>query len=232
LTGDVLDKFDLETGVGLANIRQTFIGGSGGGSGSAAARKSFQDQLKFGLEGIGLSREQLALTRQGFGLDREQLGLSRGQLGLSREAAGFNRRDASEAAINNALQRGIFKSGIRVRNERRAGERADLVDEGLDIQGKGLDIQGKRIGLQEGGAGIAGRRLDLSEKELRARIDSALAGLREQAAANKSIQIAQQRQSELDFEQQRRNTRDQAILEAGGVDPTQTDILKMIRGVS
>ena len=124
------------------------------GPDTSSQRRGLGNSLKFGLQGLELDREELAL----------------------------NRRDSQEAAINNALQRGIFQSGIRIRNEQRVGERSDL----------------------------AGRRLDLSEKELRANITNALAGLRDQAANQK-------RQQEIDFEQARRQLRDQTIIEAGGV---------------
>jgi hypothetical protein len=172
-------QFDLETGAGLAGLR------AAPGFDTSSQRRGLGNQLKFGLEGLGLSRE-------GLGLDRESLA-------LQQEGTGLDRRDALEGAINNALQRGIFRSGIRVRNERRVNERADLREEGFDIAGQRIDLQG--------------RRLDLSEKELRANISNALAGLRSQAANAK-------RQQQMDFEQQRRQLRDQAILEAGGIFPS------------
>ena len=142
-----LITFDEMTFAGVAGIRDA------SGPDTSSQRRGLGNQLKFGLQGIGLDREELAL----------------------------NRRDSQEAAINNALQRGIFQSGIRIRNEQRVGERADL----------------------------AGRRLDLSEKELRANISNALAGLKEEAANQK-------RQQEIDFEQARRMLRDQTIIERGG----------------
>ncbi len=141
------DEFDLKLGAGLAEIR------GGSGPDTSSERRGFSNSLKFGLQGLGLDREELAL----------------------------NRRDSLEGVINNALQRGIFQSGIRIRNEQRVGERADL----------------------------AGRRLDLGEKELRATITNALAGLKEEAANQK-------RQQEIDLEQFLRQQAD----DQGGLFPT------------
>ena len=178
------EDFDLATALGLSAI-----GGSGsGGASNANAMQALRNQLKFGLEGIGLDREQLGLGREG--------------LGLSREEVALNRRDDLESVINNALQRGIYRSGIRIRNERRVNERADLAGERVDLAERGLDITGKRI--------------DLSEEELRTRIDNALAGLRASAGANKSATLLAQ----ADYERQRREYF--AFLEgqSGGVFPT------------
>ena len=175
-----INQFDKETLAGFAAIRATNTG-----SGSAASRQAAQNRLKFGLAGFDLSREELALQRKGLGLSQEELGL--------------NRRNALEGVINNALQRGIFRSGIRIRNEERVNERADLDEARLDLRSQGFDI--------------TGRRLDLSEKELRANIKNALAGLKSSAANQK-------RQAEIDFEQARRNIRDQMILEQGGIFPS------------
>ncbi len=109
----------------LAN-RYNRVGGAGAAA-DAAARKRLQDRLKFGLERFGLEREVNQLDR----------------------------RDAIEGAVSNALQRGIFRSGIRIKNVERAKERPAL-------QGKGIN---------------------LSEKELRADIENALASLRANANA-------------------------------------------------
>ena len=73
-----LITFDQMTGAGLAGIR------GGPGSDTSSQRRGLGNSLKFGLQGIGLDREELVL----------------------------NRRDSQEAAINNALQRGIFQSGV------------------------------------------------------------------------------------------------------------------------
>ncbi len=178
------ENFDLETARGATAIGA----GGGGGASNANAMEALRNQLKFGLERLGL--------------DREQLGLGRESLELNREENALNRRDALEAVINNALQRGIYRSGIRIRNERRVNERADLAGERVDLAERGLDITGERI--------------DLSEEELRKRIDNALAGLRASAGANKSATLLAQ----ADFERQRREYF--AFLEdaAGGVFPT------------
>jgi len=101
-----------------------------------------------------------AAQRRGLA-DQRRFGLER--FGLQREGAGLDRRDAVEGAMNNALQRGIFNSGIRKRNVARANERSDL-------QVKGIN---------------------LGEKELRSRIKNALAGLRAQNDANRMAQDAQ-----------------------------------------
>ena len=182
--------FDLETGTGLAEIAAFFNGsGGGGGANTANAREGLQQQLKFGLESIGLGREELELGREGLAL---------------------NRRDAIEKAINNALQRGIFRSGIRARNVARVGERADLAEQGLDITGK---------------------RLDLSERELRARIENALAGLKSAAGSRKSARIARQRQAELDFEQSRRNAADELIASGLLFEPKGSEIVRTPGGI-
>lgn len=141
---DITD-YRIETGRGLADIRAIYEADAAtSGANRAARRQSLQDQLTFGLEAQGL--------------DRELLGLGRDQLAL-------DRRDTVEAAINNALQRGIFHSGIRVRNVARAEERADLAGAKLDI---------------------SGRFIDLSEEELRARIQNSLDALKTGAASAKA----------------------------------------------
>ena len=178
------EDFDLATALGLSAI-----GGSGsGGASNANAMQALRNQLKFGLESLGLDREQLGLGREG--------------LGLSREEVALNRRDDLESVINNALQRGIYRSGIRIRNERRVNERADLAGERVDLAERGLDITGKRI--------------DLSEEELRTRIDNALAGLRASAGANKSATLLAQ----ADYERQRREYFAWLVDQSGGVFPT------------
>lgn len=176
---------------GMGDIAAAFDN-TGSGAGNAAARKGLQDQLRFGLEGIDLSREQLGLNREGFGLDQQ--------------TADLNRRDALEAVINNALQRGIYKSGIRIRNERRAGERADIVDE--------------RIDLFEAGADITGRRLDLNEEELRARIANSLAQLRAGAAANRAARETQMLLAQGQYAQSAEAALDVDVFEKGGVFPS------------
>lgn len=141
---DITD-YRIETGRGLADIRAIYeTDAATSGANRAARRQGLQDQLAFGLEGQELDRELLGLGREGLILDR---------------------RDSVEAAINNALQRGIYQSGIRVRNVARAEERADL-------QGRGLDVTGKRI--------------DLSEEALRARIQNSLDALKTGAANAKA----------------------------------------------
>ncbi len=202
LVGDSAFKFTSPTQQGMSQleydrrIRENeaalgewwAAGGSGGGASNANAMEALRNQLKFGLERVGLDREQVGLGREGLGLNREELAL--------------NRRNDLEGVINNALQRGIYRSGIRIRNERRVNERADLAGERVDLAERGLDVTGKRI--------------DLSEKELRARIDNALEGLRASAAAaNKSRDLAA-----WNLLQQLRTATDQAAIEAGGVFPT------------
>ena len=155
------DEFDLKLGAGFAEIR------SGSGPDFSSQRRGAANQLKFGLEGIGLGREDLDISRQ---------------------EADIMRRNSLEGAINNALQRGIFRSGIRVQNQERANEVSDLRDKRLSVQGK---------------------RFDLSEKELRARISTALAGLKSEAANQK-------RQEQIDFEQFLRQQADAM----GGLFPT------------
>ena len=120
---------------------------SGAGAATdAASRRGLQDRLKFGLERFGLQREGNALDR----------------------------RDNIEGAISNALNRGIFRSGIRIRNVERAKERPAL----------------------------AGKNINLSEKELRAGIKNALESLR--AGANEARAASDLRQSQA-LEQLRRD---------------------------
>ena len=185
-----VNAYNTDTLVSIAQLRQAYEAQAGvAGAGTGAQRAGINDRLKFGLQGLGL--------------DREQLGLERESLGLNQQSADLNRRDAIEGAINNALQRGIYRSGIRVRNVQRAGERADLVDQQLGLQGKGLDLQGKRI--------------DLNEEELRASVKNALAALNAQAKAAKQANEAQMQLALFELEQQRRQQLDQTIMEYGGV---------------
>jgi len=193
-----VDIYDQETALGLAQIAATF-GASGGGANNANAMEALRNQLKFGLAGQALDREQLGLAREGVGLNRDELAL--------------NRRDDLESVINNALQRGIYRSGIRVRNERRVNERADLAGQRIDLQEEGLDITGKRI--------------DLSEEQLRARIDNALEGLKSSAANSRRNSQARQDAAVFDFLQSRRTALDLAVTEAGGVfQPTGSSIVR------
>jgi len=115
-----LDKYNGETIEGSAAIANFYQGSSGAAS-SANARRRANERLKFGLRNIDLDREENQLNRQ----------------------------DNTRLAINNALQRGIYNSGIRVQQEQRVAERADL----------------------------SGKRIDLSEDELRASVKTSLAGI-------------------------------------------------------
>jgi hypothetical protein len=183
-----VDTRKREYEAALGQLRASFGSGSGG-AGTANAMEALRNQLKFGLEGFGLDREQVGLGREGLGLSREELAL--------------NRRDDLEGVINNALQRGIYRSGIRIRNERRVNERSDLAGERIDLAERGLDVTGKRI--------------DLSEEELRTRIDNALEGLRLSAASAKSNRKAQLDLAAWDFLQQARTALAFDVDEAGGI---------------
>lgn len=137
--------FHQETAALISQIPAQF---TSGGASTAAQRSSINDRLKYGLAGIGLQRE-------GLGLDREQQEI--------------NSRNAIESAINNALQRGIYRSGIRVRNVQRAEEQA---------------------GIDEGRLDLRGRQIDLSEEELRSSIKNALAALNANASAQRAARQA------------------------------------------
>lgn len=165
-------NFHAETAALMAQIESAF---GGGAESSAAARKAINDRLGFGLRNLDLQRE-------GLGIDRDQ--------------ADINRRNSIEAAINNALQRGIFRSGIRVRNVQRA-------EEGAGLEGRRLDLRSKQI--------------NLSEEELRNSIKNALASLNESATNARRARESQIQQAQIELEMRRRQQLAETIIETGGV---------------
>lgn len=100
------------------------LGGGGGGGGSSGAQRS-------------LAREKLAFDRKTGLRDIKQ----------AREAG-------LKKAINNALQRGIFNSGIRLENESLVNREADEAKSDLNTR---IDFALKGVNLsQSGGGGSSG----------------------------------------------------------------------------
>lgn len=101
-----------------------------------ARRHNFDLDKSVGLKDIDIQSEQLKADRSS-GL--RDIGTQR-ELGV-------------EAAVNNALQRGIFRSGIRERNVGRVNERADEAE--FDLRG---DIDRALSRLSNQRRGVAGKK--------------------------------------------------------------------------
>lgn len=183
-------NYHVDTAAQLAAVQRMYNEQKSlAGAGVGAERAALQDRLRFGLEGLGLDREQI-------GLDRESLEIQR--------------RNMMEAAISNALSRGIYNSGVRIRNQER-------VDEAADLAGREIDIREKRIGL--------------SEKELRSSIKNALRALNERAAASRrSVELEMQLALE-ELERQRRQQLAELISQYGGVYDDATQAVPVRGGV-
>ena len=167
-------QYQQQTLQGLGSIQEQYSAAAMAASGSgAAAARAAKDRLRFGLQEIGLQREGLELTRQ--------------------ETA-IGQRNRMEAVINNALQRGIYQSGIRIRNQERAGEIAEIEEARLDLSERGLA---------------------LDEQQLRASIKNALAAIAEQrrnARAQANLQMARAIE---EYEQYRRQYFDELQFQYG-----------------
>lgn len=130
-------KFDKLFSSIASGLEGAFGGTVGGGSGV--------DDKKFSLRSLALQREEL-LRQRGAGLrDIEQA-----------------RTEGLRSAINNALQRGIFRSGIRETNEarvvRESGEAAGDLRERIRIALEQLKNSEARVNaVGEGGSGGSGR---------------------------------------------------------------------------
>lgn len=199
-----VDNYNVDTVSQLAGLRAQYDAqAQAANAGSGAQAAGLKDRLNFGLQGIDLQRQLL-------GLDRNDLGLARESLGLDQQTADLNRRDAMEGVINNALQRGIYNSGIRIRNEQRAGERADIADERLKLQGEGLENDEGRLDVNE-------KQLDLNEKELRSSIKTALASMNAQSAANRRLAQSQLAAAQEQLEMQRRQYLGELVMQYGGI---------------
>ena len=129
-------KFDKLFSSIASGLEGAFGGGGGAGSGV--------DSKKFSLRSLALQREEL-LRQRGAGLrDIEQA-----------------RTEGLRSAINNALQRGIFRSGIREANvarvTRESGEAAGDLRERIRIALEQLKNSEARVNAVGGGGG-GGRR--------------------------------------------------------------------------
>ena len=150
------NEFQMPGG-GLSNFMSFLEGLHGVGSG-AVGRSNFNLNKSTQLRDIALQRQELE-RQQSAGLrDIEQ-----------------GRTEGIRAAINNALQRGIFNSGIRQRNEQRVERESD--EAAGDLQGRiqiALDrLANRRRGVsgQKFSGGSSGGTADISA------IIEAIAGL-------------------------------------------------------
>lgn len=89
-----------------------------------ALTQLYQSQLNAGLAGVGIESEGLEYKK------------ARGMMEIDRQET-----EGREAAINNALQRGIYRSGIRIENEQEISEMANIAR--LDLE------HGITLGLME-----------------------------------------------------------------------------------
>ena len=160
VTFDEQRAFEMTFDINRANLIDSFGGGGGGGAGDAAQRRNIATQEKFGLANIALDREQQVI----------------------------NERDAREGAINNALRRGIFRSGIRKQNVERVGEQGELQV----------------------------RRLNLNEAELKERIANSLAALKAGAADRRSAAAQREKNALANFAQQQAIAQMEFDLRGGG----------------
>ena len=169
-------QYQQQTLQGLGAIQDQYSATAMAAAGSgAAASRAAKDRLRFGLEQIGLQREGLDLTRQ--------------------ETA-IGQRNRMEAVINNALQRGIYQSGIRIRNQERAGEITGIEEARLDLSERGIA---------------------LDERQLRASIKNALAAIAEQRRNAKSQAALQQAIAQEEYEKYRRQYFDELQLTYGAI---------------
>lgn len=90
----------------------------------AALTDLYQSQLNIGLAGAGIEGEGLEYKK------------ARGMMEIDRQE-----EEGRQGAINNALQRGIYRSGIRVENEQEISELASIAR--MDLQ------QGITLGLMD-----------------------------------------------------------------------------------